>query len=171
MAYDKQQIAHELDETAAGRAHYGNALYVALDFPGLSKSDRLCIQSWIHGTATTATASWHLERIAITIREGEAPRAMVREHCLMTAVYLQGMELRDIFTNGFTIGKTYKGQRSYLPTGSAPLPWLVYADDGQERFIRSDGHGGAHLYNRTGTAGRFIIEELHTHTVVNNVQA
>lgn len=34
--YGPEQIARELSETALGNAYFGNALYVAQDFPGLT---------------------------------------------------------------------------------------------------------------------------------------
>lgn len=162
MTYDLKQIAHELDETAAGRAHYGNALYVAMDIPGMSQSERLCLQAHIQGT-DTAYDGWRLQRIAMRVRES-APTFEVTEHCIMTAVYLNGAENRHIYTNGFTIGKSYAGTRTYCER-TTRMPWTVINDNGHERMVDHLGDGGGHLFSGSFTAGRFIIQIMTEHSV------
>lgn len=48
--YGPKQIAHELLETALGRAYYGNALYVAQDIPVLTDEERWVIYRWLNGS-------------------------------------------------------------------------------------------------------------------------
>ena len=50
MKYSAKKIANELTKTALGESYYGNALYVALDFPCLDKADKLCLHRWLNGS-------------------------------------------------------------------------------------------------------------------------
>lgn len=45
--YGLRQIADELGQTASGAAYHGNALYVAVDVPGLSPDDRQVLFRWL----------------------------------------------------------------------------------------------------------------------------
>lgn len=87
----------------------------------------------------------------------------VTEHCIMTAVYLNGAWNRTIYTNGFTIGRTYKGTRTYCER-TKRMPWTVINDNGHERSVDHLGDGAGHLTDYTGTAGRFIIQVMTEHS-------
>ena len=52
MKYNAEQIAQELRATAAGKAHYGNALLVALDIPAIMGAplQKAAIQRYLRGT-------------------------------------------------------------------------------------------------------------------------
>lgn len=167
MTYNIKKIAHELDETARGLAYYGNALYVAMDIPGMSQSERLCIQAHLHGT-DTASDGWRLQRIAIRLLEDKFE---VTEHCIMTAVYLNSEESASIVmpdgaihSNGFTIGKSYAGTRTFCDR-TKHMPWVVINDNGDERSVDHLGDGGGHLYWGSSTVGRFIIQVMAEHSV------
>lgn len=67
MAYDNKQIANELQATAQGNTYYGNALYVALDFPFLTRNDRDCIHRYLHGSELSSDR-FRLQDIAILIK-------------------------------------------------------------------------------------------------------
>jgi hypothetical protein len=49
MKYTPQKIAEELIKTALGETYYGNALYVAMDFPCVTESEKRCLHRWMHG--------------------------------------------------------------------------------------------------------------------------
>jgi hypothetical protein len=66
MPYDNKQIAKELQATAQGDSYYGNALYVALDFPFLSKKDKDCLHRYMQG-AELRKDRFQLQDIAISI--------------------------------------------------------------------------------------------------------
>lgn len=73
--YGPRQIARELIATARGDAYHGNALYVAMDFPGLSDEQRRVISRYLHGTQC-GTDHVALDRIAVQIAAaGDEPRA------------------------------------------------------------------------------------------------
>ena len=69
--YGPERIAWELDETASGRAYYGNALRVAKDFPGITPEERGVLDAWSTGLATCdpkRNFSWPLQEIAAKLR-------------------------------------------------------------------------------------------------------
>lgn len=47
--YDTAAIARELEATAAGAGHYGNALRVAKDLPGVDSEERALLDRWATG--------------------------------------------------------------------------------------------------------------------------
>lgn len=68
MKYDKHQIAKELKATALNEAYYGNALYVAMDIPSLTKDDRIVLKRYLRGSgAILATDHIRLQEIAMRI--------------------------------------------------------------------------------------------------------
>lgn len=69
--YDGKFIAHQLDETALGHAHHGNALRVAKDFTCLNSIDRLCLDAWATGKHH-GTDHIRLQEIANKVRAHEA---------------------------------------------------------------------------------------------------
>ena len=75
--YGPERIAWELDETASGRAYYGNALRVAKDFPGITPEERGVLDAWLTGRATfdpKQNFSWPLQEIAAKLRAIPADR-------------------------------------------------------------------------------------------------
>ncbi|MDV7397958.1 hypothetical protein RZS08_41540, partial [Arthrospira platensis SPKY1] len=48
--YDITRIAWELNQTALGNAHYGNALRVAKEMPGVTSEDRSLLDRFATGT-------------------------------------------------------------------------------------------------------------------------
>lgn len=68
MTYNATKIADELTKTALGEAYYGNALYVALDFPFLTDEDKQVLHRYLHG-ANCGRDSHALQDIAIAIIE------------------------------------------------------------------------------------------------------
>ena len=75
--YGPERIAWELDETASGRAYYGNALRVAKDFPGITPEERGVLDAWLTGRATfdpKQNFSWPLQEIAAKLRATPADR-------------------------------------------------------------------------------------------------
>jgi len=77
--YNLKQIASEIQATAEGRAFYGNALFVAMDFPFLTAEDKNIIdlhqtgQNRKYGMDSTALRM-RLQDIVVKIRresEGE----------------------------------------------------------------------------------------------------
>jgi hypothetical protein len=66
--YLPKKIAEELIKTALGESYYGNALYVALDFPCLNESDKRCIARYLYGS-NLKTDHVHLYDIAYKIME------------------------------------------------------------------------------------------------------
>lgn len=66
--YDRQRIAYELDQTAMGRAYYGNALRVAKDFPGLTPEDISVLERYLTGRDDKSGSDFHaLQAIVIKI--------------------------------------------------------------------------------------------------------
>jgi hypothetical protein len=70
--YDRKQISKELQATAQGAAYYGNAFYVALDIPELSKHDRVVLRRYLRGTETVSDR-FELQNIANTLLEEPTP--------------------------------------------------------------------------------------------------
>lgn len=66
MHYDNKQIAKELQATAQGDAYYGNALYVALDFPFLTQKEKACLHRYLHGSELTSDR-FQLQDLAIRV--------------------------------------------------------------------------------------------------------
>jgi hypothetical protein len=71
MKYGPQKIAEELIKTALGESYYGNALYVAMDFPCVTEDEKRCLHRWMHG-ANTKTDHVTLQDIAYKIMETKA---------------------------------------------------------------------------------------------------
>lgn len=63
MVYDCKKIADELTATALGRAHFGNALRVAKDIPGMTPEDRSVLDRFATG-ANSASDGLSLQDIA-----------------------------------------------------------------------------------------------------------
>ena len=68
MAYDDNQIAHELEQTALGNSYYGNSLYVALDMPVATDADKRMLHRYLHGSELD-TDFMRLQDLAIRIRQ------------------------------------------------------------------------------------------------------
>jgi len=64
--YSPTKIASELIATALGEAYYGNALYVAMDFPVLTADDKSVIRRWLNGKPWN-TDHINLQQIALKI--------------------------------------------------------------------------------------------------------
>lgn len=64
--YGLKQIAKELVATALGEAYYGNALYVAMDIPGLTEDERHVLKRYLDGTQS-GTDHCALQQIAAKI--------------------------------------------------------------------------------------------------------
>jgi hypothetical protein len=69
--YDPERIASELDITASGFAHHGNALRVAKDFPFLTAAQRGVLDRYATGREDS-TDRFELQAIANLIRS-ESP--------------------------------------------------------------------------------------------------
>jgi len=67
MKYDNKQVAKELMVTASGDAYYGNALYVALDIPGLTENEKDILKCYLAGTYPKYGNHISLQDIAIKI--------------------------------------------------------------------------------------------------------
>lgn len=70
--YDTARIADELEATAQGEAHYGNALRVAKDHPALDVCHRFILDRFATGLDTDADR-FELQNIANLIRRYPAP--------------------------------------------------------------------------------------------------
>jgi len=66
IKYTPQQIAKELQDTAEGNSHYGNALRVAKDFDCLSAEDRSTLDAYLTGRETSKDC-FRLQDIVIKI--------------------------------------------------------------------------------------------------------
>lgn len=69
--YSLKQIARELRATASGEAYYGNALYVAMDMPGLTDAERRLILRWLDGSQS-GTDRFRLQDVAIKLHQAAA---------------------------------------------------------------------------------------------------
>jgi len=69
--YTAKQIAEEIFITAQGQSYYGNALYVAKDFPFLNDADRSVLDSYLTGTYARSPfeSRMKLQDIVIKIRQ------------------------------------------------------------------------------------------------------
>jgi hypothetical protein len=73
IKYDHKQIAKELEATASGESYYGDALYVALDFPWTTHNDRAMLRRYLYGSKLKTDKN-HLQEFSILTRfEGEMP--------------------------------------------------------------------------------------------------
>jgi hypothetical protein len=71
--YDNIQIANELEAIALGHTYFGNALYVAMDFPWTTKNDRDMLARYLYGSELK-TDRPRLQDFAILTRfAGEMP--------------------------------------------------------------------------------------------------
>lgn len=68
VPYDAPRIAWELDQTASGAAHYGNALLVAKDMSGVNEGDRALLDRYATGSQA-GTDHVALYDLAIRIRQ------------------------------------------------------------------------------------------------------
>ena len=68
MKYTNIKIADELIKTALNESYYGNALYVAMDFPCLTESDKRCLHRYLHGSQLNLDHV-QLQEIALKIKE------------------------------------------------------------------------------------------------------
>jgi hypothetical protein len=66
-AYTLSRIAKELDDTALGKAYYGNALRVAKDIPGVTAEERALLDRYATG-AQRGTDHVGLQDLAIKLR-------------------------------------------------------------------------------------------------------
>jgi len=64
MSYGLQRIASEIEDTALGRAYYGNSIYVARDLPFLTEEEVRELSAALDGEIN----SWRLQEIANKIR-------------------------------------------------------------------------------------------------------
>lgn len=81
--YGAQRIAWELERTAMGDAHFGNALRVAKDIPGMTDQDRALLDRFATGTAS-GTDHVGLQDLAMRVRtpQHETARENANEgHC------------------------------------------------------------------------------------------
>ena len=69
MKYNAKKIATELNLTALGKAHYGNALRVALDIPGVTAKERALLNRYATG-ANKGTDHVALQDLANRIWKG-----------------------------------------------------------------------------------------------------
>jgi len=67
MKYDHTQIAKELEATASGDSYYGNALYVAMDFPWATQKHKSMLQRYLHGSELSGDR-FTLQEFAILTR-------------------------------------------------------------------------------------------------------
>lgn len=67
MKYDLHQIAKELDLTANGESYYGNALYVAMDLPFITKNDKACLMRYLY-RGELSSDRFKLQDIATIVR-------------------------------------------------------------------------------------------------------
>ena len=65
--YTPQKISEELTKTALGESYYGNALYVAMDFPCVNDDDKRCLHRYMHGSELN-TDHVKLQEIALKIQ-------------------------------------------------------------------------------------------------------
>jgi hypothetical protein len=72
MTYDHKQIADELEATAKGKSYFGNALYVARDFPWTTHNDRALLTRYLHGSASMDDNAKLIEFAHISRNEGES---------------------------------------------------------------------------------------------------
>lgn len=66
--YGYKKIAEELQKTALGEAHYGNALRVAKDIPEITAEERGVLDAWATGKYSFENRM-DLQDIAIKIRQ------------------------------------------------------------------------------------------------------
>ena len=71
MKYDHKQIADELEATANGTSYFGNALYVARDFPWTTHNDRALLTRYLHGTASVGDKAKLIEFAHLSRNQGE----------------------------------------------------------------------------------------------------
>ena len=71
MKYDHEQIAKELDATAKGAEHHGNALYVAMDFPWTTHNDRTLLMRYMYGSELLTDKAKLIEFAALCHNQGE----------------------------------------------------------------------------------------------------
>jgi hypothetical protein len=71
--YGLQQIAWELERTAMGEAHYGNALRVATDIPGVTPGERALLTRYATGK-DCGTDHVALQSLAMKVLAMEKPK-------------------------------------------------------------------------------------------------
>ena len=66
--YTLKAIAYELEQTALGKAYYGNSLRVAKDIKGLSSNDISLLERFLTGREDKSGADFHaLQALAVKI--------------------------------------------------------------------------------------------------------
>ncbi len=71
MTYDCKKIADELEATAKGRGYYGNALYVARDFPWATHNDRALLMRYMYGSELLTDKDKLIEFAHLSRNKGE----------------------------------------------------------------------------------------------------
>ena len=71
MRYDHKKIADELEAIAKGSNYFGNALYVARDFPWTTGNDRDMLTRFMHGSELLTDKDKLLEFAHLSRNEGE----------------------------------------------------------------------------------------------------
>ena len=71
MRYDHKKVADELEAIAKGINYFGNALYVARDFPWTTGNDRDMLTRFMYGSELLTDKGKLLEFANLSRNEGE----------------------------------------------------------------------------------------------------
>lgn len=63
-------IADELEATALNKGFFGNALYTAMNIPGITYNDRILLSKWLRGAQRVAD-NIALQNLSVKIRKME----------------------------------------------------------------------------------------------------
>jgi hypothetical protein len=71
MRYDNKKIADELEATANGSSYFGNALYVARDFPWTTHNDKAMLTRYMFGSELLTDKDKLIEFAHLSRNQGE----------------------------------------------------------------------------------------------------
>jgi hypothetical protein len=71
MKYDHTNIAEELEATAKGSSYFGNALYVARDFPWATHNDKALLTRYMYGSELLTDKDKLIEFAHLSRNQGE----------------------------------------------------------------------------------------------------
>jgi hypothetical protein len=76
MKYGHERIAKELEATAKGNTYYGDALYVAMDFPWTTHNDRALLMRYMYGSELLTDKAKLIEFSALCHNQGTVPKEL-----------------------------------------------------------------------------------------------
>lgn len=125
--YNLKRIGWELERTAMGDGYYGNALYVALDIPGVTEKDRQLLHRYLTG-GEMKTDHIALQDLAMRIYKMEPPAPQSQPIARVTGYYggncvIEPLDGKTVSSSGMAVYSAPVAAQA-----AQPDPWISVKD-------------------------------------------